>query len=121
MSAPGPDRLHAAAAELRRVVELARQDLDRFRRDRGPTREELRALQEAALRGDLGQDMRELARRVEAGRDSWQAVFTGDSPRADLLRGHMELMAQRHRETIRAALVEDEEFDPLAPGLDLRG
>lgn len=113
------DRIRAAKAELDGVIERAQQDLYRFQRRNEPTPEALRALQEAAARGDLGEDMRELARRIESGRDSWQAVFAGDSPNAALLRGHLERMAEENREAIATAVEEDESFDPFATSSDL--
>ncbi|MGX7825681.1 hypothetical protein ACTG9Q_11370 [Actinokineospora sp. 24-640] len=113
-------RLRAAMADLDQVISRAQDDLYRFQRKNQPTREELQALQDAARRGELGGDMRELARRVERGQDSWQAIFSGASPHADLLRGHVERMVEENREAIRTALQENEEFDPLAPSEGLR-
>lgn len=120
MTDPGSDdRLRAAFAELDRVIERAGDELYRFQRENQPTREELRALQDAALRGDLGDDMRELARSVDAGRDSWRAVFAGESPNVHLLYGHLDRMAEQNREAIGAAVAGDDEFDPYAPSPDL--
>jgi hypothetical protein len=122
VTVPGfDDRLRAAMAELDHVIDRAQEDLYRFQRDNQPTREELQALQDAARRGELGDDMRELARRIEAGQDSWRAVFAGESPNAALLRGHLDRMAEQNREAIRTALADDEEFDPFAPSPDLSG
>lgn len=114
------ERIGAAIAELDSVIGRAQRDLDRFQRDNQPTREEQQALQDAARRGDLGDDMRELARRIERGQDSWRAVFAGESPNVGLLRGHLERMAEENREAISAALVEDDDFDPFAPSESLR-
>ncbi|SDC13175.1 hypothetical protein [Actinokineospora iranica] len=113
------DRIQAAIAELDAVIGRAQEDLYRFQRANEPTREELQALQDAARRGELGDDMRELARRVESGQDSWRAIFAGESPNANLLRGHLERMAEENREAISTALAEDETFDPFAPSPDL--
>jgi hypothetical protein len=106
-------RLRAARDELRDAMEQAMRDLARFERENRPTAEEQRALQDAALRGDLGADMRTLARRVDTGEDSWDAIFSGRSPHADLLRGHLERMIAENRDAIREAIEEDDEFDPF--------
>ena len=108
-------RMRIAFAELDEAMEEAVRELARFERENQPTEEERRALQEAALRGDLGDDMRTLARRVEAGQDSWDAIFSGRSPDAELLRGHLDRMIDAHRETIIRAIEEDEDFDPSSP------
>jgi hypothetical protein len=57
--------------------------------------------------------MRELARRIDAGEDSWQAVFAGESPNIDLLRGHIQRMVSENREAIARAIDEDEELQQL--------
>ncbi|MGQ0837435.1 hypothetical protein [Actinokineospora sp.] len=113
------DRIQAAMAELDLVIDRAQQDLYRFQRRNEPTPEDLQALQDAARRGDLGDDMRELARKVESGQDSWRAVFAGDSPNTALLYGHLDRMMRENREAIATALAEDDEFDPFAPSPDL--
>jgi hypothetical protein len=105
-------RLRQAKAELNEAMQDAVQELARFERENRPTEEERRALQEAALRGDLGADMRTLARRVDSGEDSWDAIFSGASRFIDLLRGHLDRMIAANREAIARAIEEDEEFDP---------
>ncbi|MGQ0773510.1 MAG: hypothetical protein ACT4NY_03680 [Pseudonocardiales bacterium] len=115
-SFPGlEDQIQAAKAELGQTIEQAQRDLARFRRENQPTDEERRALQDAALRGELGDDMRELARRVDRGQDTWEAIFSGDSPNAVLLRGHLGRMATEHRAAISTAIEEDPDFDPFPP------
>lgn len=109
-------RIRAARAALDEAMEEAVRDMARFERENRPTEEERRALQEAALRGDLGDDMRTLARRVDAGQDDWDAIFSGRSPNAELLRGHLDRMISEHREAIVRAIEEDEDFDPSSPG-----
>ncbi|GIH10026.1 hypothetical protein Rhe02_80930 [Rhizocola hellebori] len=108
-------RLDAAKAELNQVLEKASQDLIRFKRNNQPTEQERQAMQQAALRGELGDDMRELARKIDRGEDSWDAVFEGRSPNVDLLRGHLNRMAEQHREAIRESIQEDDDFDPMNP------
>lgn len=112
---PIDDRIQAAKAELGQVIAQARRELARFRRENQPTDQELQALQDAALRGELGGDMRELARRVDSGQDTWAAIFSGDSPRAGLLRGHLARMVAENRAAIDTAIEEDPEFDPFPP------
>lgn len=114
-------RLRAATAALNEVMEEAVIELARFERENRPTEEERRALHEAALRGDLGDDMRTLARRIEAGEDDWDAVFSGRSPNDELLREHLENMIEANRDAITRAIEEDEEFDPYPPDLDGHG
>lgn len=113
------DQLREATAELDQVVAQARVDLARFERDNRPTPEELRDLQEAAERGDLGFDMQELARRVDEGQDSWPAIFSGDSPNAILLQGLLTRMIEENRDAARAAVEEDDDFDPFPPAEEL--
>jgi hypothetical protein len=108
-------RLQAARAELGQVIEQARQELTRFRRENQPTEQERQALQDAALRGELGDDMRELARRVDRGQDTWEAIFSGDSPNTGLLRGHLDRMIAENRRAVDTAISEDPDFDPFPP------
>lgn len=113
------DQLREATAELDQVVARARADLARFERDNRPTPAELRDLQEAAERGDLGFDMQELARRVDEGQDTWPAIFSGDSPNSILLQGLLTRMIEENREATRAAIEEDDDFDPFPPAEEL--
>jgi hypothetical protein len=109
------DQISAARAELGQAIAQARQDLARFRRENQPTDEERQALQDTSLRGELGDDMRELARRVGSGQDTWEAIFSGDSPSAGLLRGHLDRMAAKNRAVIGTVIEEDPDFDPFPP------
>ncbi|MGO1057261.1 hypothetical protein [Crossiella sp. CA198] len=102
----------AAIDELDSTIGQAQEELYRFERENQPTREELAALQQAALRGELGDDMRSIARRVDDGQDTWQSVFNGTSPAAGLLRGHIDRMVAANREAIGEAIEEDPDFDP---------
>ena len=111
------DQLLAATAELDQTVAQARVDLADFQRAHQPTAEDTRALQEAAASGDLGFDLEELARLIDEGRDSWAAVFSGQSPNADLLRGLLERTFEENADSVRTALEQDPDFDPDAlPG-----
>ena len=106
------EQMRAARDALNDTMEHAVRELARFERENRPTDEERRALQEAARRGELGDDMRTLARRVDAGEDTWDAIFAGESPHADLLRGHLDRMIAANRDAITRAIEEDDEFDP---------
>lgn len=113
------DRLRVAMTELDQAVTQARQELTRFERDNRLTPEELRALHDAAARGELGFDMEELARLVDEDRDSWAAIFSGESPNSVLLHGHLEQMIEQNRDAVRTALEEDPDFDALPPDEEL--
>ena len=106
-------RMRAATAELDGVMEKAVRDLSRYERENRPSEQDRRALHEAALRGELGHDMRRLARYIENGEDSWDAVFSGRSPHGELLRGHLERMIERNRDAIAQAVEEDEQLREL--------
>jgi hypothetical protein len=106
------EQMRAANAALNDAIEDAVRELARFERENRPTEQERRALQEAALRGELGDDMRTLALRVETGEDNWDAIFSGESANTDLLRGHLDRMILANREAITRAFEEDDEFDP---------
>jgi hypothetical protein len=115
------ERIQAARAEFEAALAQAEQDLSRFRRENRPTPEERQQLQEAALRGDLGDDMRELAEHVDRGEDNWDAVFSGESPNVELLRGHLERTIADNQEAVTQALEDDEEFDLEALRRDAEG
>ncbi len=109
------DRVALAWAELRRSMAAARVALDRARATPVHTPEERAQLQRDALSGGLGREMQELAEHVAAGRTSWGEVFEGTSPYSSLLDGHLTRMSVESAEAIRIAIVEDEDYDPLAP------
>lgn len=110
-------QLRAARSELDGAVEGAWRDVARFRRDYAPTAQEYRDLQDAAARGTLGDDMQELARRIERGDDTWDAVFSGESPNSELLGSTIDRTIAANREAIIQAF-EDEGFDPSRPDAD---
>ncbi len=88
-----------ARHELRDALRAARAALSRARVV--ATREELNALQRQALSGELGPEMRRLARRVAEGGTTWAAVFDGTSPDADLSSNHVTRMADTHAPELR--------------------
>ena len=76
------------------------------------TDEERRALEEQAASGELGDDMKTLVEKIRGGEDTWEQVFSGESPHGALLQGHLARMVDEHQEDIALAfeeLVEAEE------------
>lgn len=76
------------------------------------TDEEKHALEEQASSGELGDDMRTLVEKIRGGEDTWERVFSGESPHGALLRGHLARMVDEHQDDIALAfeeLVEQEE------------
>lgn len=76
------------------------------------TDEEKQALEEQAESGDLGEDMRTLVGKIKDGEDTWEQVFSGESPHGSLLQGHLTRMFEEHKEDIALAfeeLIEAEE------------
>ncbi|HEX6685984.1 MAG TPA: hypothetical protein VF062_24620 [Candidatus Limnocylindrales bacterium] len=105
-------RMQQAKAALNDAMEGAVRAMERFERENKPTAEEQRQMQQAALRGELGDGMRTLAQQVEAGRDDWDAIFSNRSPNSHLLQDHLTRMVEANREAIQQAFEEDDEFDP---------
>ncbi|WP_117212094.1 hypothetical protein [Allorhizocola rhizosphaerae] len=105
-------RMQQAKAALNDAMENAVRAMDRFERENKPTAEEQRRMQQAALRGELGDGMRTLAQRVETGQDNWDAIFSNRSPNAHLLQDHLTRMVEANREAIQRAFEQDDEFDP---------
>jgi hypothetical protein len=76
------------------------------------TDEERAALEEQAESGELGEDMVTLVGRIKDGDDTWEQVFSGESPHGVLLQGHLARLVDEHQEDIALAfeeLVEEEE------------
>ena len=89
------------------------------------TDEEKKALEEQAEAGELGEDMRTLVGKIKDGEDTWEHVFSGESPHGSLLQGHLTRMFEEHKEDIALAfeeLIEAEEakgnfiFDEVPTG-----
>ena len=97
--------LTAGLADLQATVEaLSSQPL--------LTDEEKQALEEQAESGELGEDMATLVEKIKAGEDSWEQVFSGESPHATLLQGHLTRMFEEHKDDLALAfeeLIEAEE------------
>ncbi len=76
------------------------------------TEEEKTALEEQAESGELGEDMVTLVGKIKDGEDTWEQVFSGESPHGALLQGHLTRMFEEHKEDIALAfeeLIEEEE------------
>ena len=76
------------------------------------TDEEREKLEEQAESGELGDDMKELVAKIKGGEDTWDAVFSGQSPNGALLTGHLTKMWEENGEDIALAfeeLIEEEE------------
>ncbi|WP_322920306.1 hypothetical protein [Nocardioides renjunii] len=76
------------------------------------TDEEKKALEEQAEAGELGEDMKTLVEKIRGGEDTWERVFSGESPHGALLQGHLTRMFEEHKEDIALAfeeLIEEEE------------
>jgi hypothetical protein len=76
------------------------------------TDEEKQALEEQAASGELGEDMKVLVEKIRGGEDTWEQVFSGQSPHGALLQGHLTRMVDEHQEDIALAfeeLLEEEE------------
>ena len=76
------------------------------------TPEEKEALEAQAASGELGDDMKSLVEKIRSGEDTWEQVFSGESPNATLLQGHLTRMVDEHKEDIALAfeeLIEEEE------------
>lgn len=76
------------------------------------TEEERTALEEQAESGELGEEMKELVGKIKDGDDTWEQVFSGESPNGALLQVHLTRMFEEHQEDIALAfeeLIEEEE------------
>ena len=76
------------------------------------TDEERTALEEQAESGELGEDMARLVGKIKEGDDTWEQVFSGESPNALLLQGHLTKMWEENQEDLALAfeeLIEEEE------------
>lgn len=74
--------------------------------------EEREKLEEQAESGELGDDMVELVAKIKGGEDTWEQVFSGQSPNGALLTGHLTRMWEENGEDIQLAfeeLIEEEE------------
>ena len=114
---------HRSQAEILAAISAAREDLTSSLADLTATVEQLgkqplltdeekQALEEQAESGELGEDMQTLVEKIRSGEDSWEQVFSGQSPNGALLQGHLTRMVDEHQEDIALAfeeLLEEEE------------
>ncbi|SEB73905.1 hypothetical protein SAMN04489844_0958 [Nocardioides exalbidus] len=110
-------------AEILEAISAAREDLtasladlkatvDQLNAKPLLTDEEKEALEEQAESGELGDDMLELVGKIKGGEDTWDNVFSGESPNGALLQGHLTKMFEEHKEDLALAfeeLIEEEE------------
>ena len=110
-------------AEILAAISAAREDLTSSLADLQATVEELdkrplltdeerQALEEQAESGELGEDMQTLVEKIRGGEDTWEQVFSGQSPNGALLQGHLARMVDEHQDDIALAfeeLLEEEE------------
>ena len=99
------DDLNASLADLKATV-------DQMNTRPLLTDEEKKALEEQAESGELGEDMATLVEKIKGGEDSWEQVFSGESPHGALLQGHLTRMFEEHKEDLALAfeeLIEEEE------------
>lgn len=76
------------------------------------TDEEKKVLEEQASSGELGEDMATLVEKIQGGEDTWEQVFSGESPNGALLQGHLTKMFEENKEDLALAfeeLIEEEE------------
>ena len=114
---------HRSQAEILAAISEAREDLTASLADLQATvdqltarplltDEERQALEEQAESGELGDDMKTLVEKIRSGEDTWEQVFSGESPNGALLQGHLDRMVEEHQDDIALAfeeLVEEEE------------
>ncbi len=114
---------HRSQAEILAAISEAREDLtasladlratvDQLNARPLLTDEEKQALEEQAESGELGDDMKTLVEKIRGGEDTWEQVFSGQSPNGALLQGHLDRMVEEHQDDIALAfeeLVEEEE------------
>ncbi|GAA1915496.1 hypothetical protein [Nocardioides hwasunensis] len=110
-------------AEILAAISAAREDLTASLADLKATvdqlnakpllsEEEKEALEDQAESGELGDDMKSLVEKIKGGEDTWDNVFSGESPNGALLQGHLTKMFEEHKEDLALAfedLIEEEE------------
>ena len=114
---------HRSQAEILAAINAAREDLtsslaylrasvEDLEKKPLLTDEEKQALEEQAESGELGEDMQTLVEKIRGGEDTWEQVFSGQSPHGALLQGHLARMVDEHQDDIALAfeeLLEEEE------------
>jgi len=104
--------ISAAREDLTSSLADLRSSVDRLNARPLLTDEEKQALEEQAESGELGDDMRTLVGKIRGGEDTWEQVFSGQSPNGALLQAHLSRMVDEHQDDIALAfeeLIEEEE------------
>jgi hypothetical protein len=104
--------ISAAREDLTSSLADLRSSVDRLNARPLLTDEEKQALEEQAESGELGDDMRTLVEKIRGGEDTWEQVFSGQSPNGALLQAHLSRMVDEHQDDIALAfeeLIEEEE------------
>lgn len=110
-------------AEILAAISAAREDLTASLADLKATVDQMNArpllsddekeaLEEQAASGELGDDMKTLVEKIRGGDDTWENVFSGESPNSALLQGHLTKMVEEHQDDLALAfeeLIEEEE------------
>ena len=98
---------HRSQAEILAAISEAREDLTASLADLQATVDQLNA------RPLLTHEERQaLEEKIRGGEDTWDQVFSGQSPNGALLQGHLDRMVEEHQDDIALAfeeLVEEEE------------
>ena len=108
---------HRSQAEILAAISEAREDLtasladlrstvDQLNARPRLTDEEKQALEEQAESGELGEDMKTLVAKIRGGEDTWERIFSGESPNGALLQGHLDRMVEEHQDDIALAFEE---------------
>lgn len=121
------DAISAAREDLTASLADLRATVDQMNARPLLSDEEKEALEEQAASGELGDDMVTLVEKIRGGEDTWEAVFSGESPNGALLQGHLTKMVEEHQDDLALAfeeLIEEEEakgnflFDEVPPPAD---
>ena len=110
------DDILAELAKARAEFDVAQADLESHLEEMRArpllTDDERKALEEMAEKGELDDDMTALVTKVKAGEDSWEAVFSGESPNGALLQETLSRLVAEHELEIAEAwedLLDEEE------------
>ncbi len=116
--------ISAAREELTASLADLRATVDQMNSRPLLSEEEKKALEEQAASGELCDDMKTLVEKIRGGEDTWENVFSGESPNGALLQGHLTAMVEEHQDDLALAfeeLIEEEEakgnflFDEVPP------
>ncbi|WP_426245741.1 hypothetical protein [Nocardioides sp. LHG3406-4] len=110
------EEILAELAKARSEFNVAQADLrshlDKMRARPLLSDDERKALEELAEKGRLDDDMTALVKKVKDGEDTWEAVFSGESPHGQLLHENLSQLIAAHGLEIAEAwedLLDEEE------------